>query len=206
MKQAHPSLVVLDRLIDQKDCLYYIEEIRAQGYAGPVLVVSVVDDPKAALDAGATAFLVKPVPPFSLLNIIRELVQGEASKTILLVDDDEVSRYVIGGALARSGYRILEARSGREALRMVQKEIPDAVILDIAMPEMNGFEVLHEIRVNAVSKALPVIIHSSRALSQQEQKLLFSDKRTIVYSKRTFEEEGGPGGLLRTLQSMGLGV
>ena len=64
MKQIELDLVVLDRLIDEKDCLYFIDELRSQGYGGPILVVSVVDDPQSAINAGASAFLAKPVPPF----------------------------------------------------------------------------------------------------------------------------------------------
>ena len=115
MKQIKPRLVVLDRLIDEKDCLYYIDELRSQGYNGPVLVVSVVDDTESALNAGASAFLAKPVPPFTLLNTVRELIEDIPSKKILLVDDDEVTRYLVGGALAKVGYRIIEAHGGREA-------------------------------------------------------------------------------------------
>lgn len=120
-------LVVLDRLIDEKDCLYFIEELRTLGYHGPVLVVSVVDDKSSAINAGAAAFLAKPVPPFTLLNIIRELVEGTPSKTVLLVDDDEVTRYLVGGVLAKTGYRVLEVHGGRAALDMIRKQHLDAV-------------------------------------------------------------------------------
>ncbi|AEU38254.1 ATP-binding protein [Granulicella mallensis] len=205
MKQMSPSLVVLDRLIDQKDCLYYIEELRSQGYSGPILVVSVVDDAKSAIEAGADAFLAKPVPPFSLLNVVRELIEGAPSKTILLVDDDEVTRYLVGGALAKVGYRILEAHGGREALRLIKDEVPDAVVLDIAMPDMNGFEVLREIRKSLASKAIPVIVHSSRELSNQDRKLLL-DSFTFFYPKQAFSGEGGPRGLLQVLESTGIGL
>ena len=153
MKQIKPRLVVLDRLIDEKDCLYYIDELRSQGYGGPVLVVSVVDDAESALNAGASAFLAKPVPPFTLLNTVRELIEDIPSKKILLVDDDEVTRYLVGGSLAKVGYRILEAHGGREAVKLILSENPDAIILDLAMPDMTGFEVLREIRSVASSQS-----------------------------------------------------
>ncbi len=124
MKRMKPRLVVLDRLIDEKDCLYYIDELKAGGYLGPVLVVSVVDDEQSPIDAGATAFLAKPVPPFTLLNTVRELIEGTRSKTVFLVDDDEVTRYLVGGALTKAGYRILEAHGGRDAMRIIQCEAP----------------------------------------------------------------------------------
>jgi DNA-binding response OmpR family regulator len=203
MQQIKPLLVVLDRLIEEKDCLYYIEELRSQGYAGPVLVVSVVDDPKSAVDAGASAFLAKPVPPFTLLTAIRELIEGTPSKTILLVDDDEVTRYLVGGALVTAGYRILEAHGGREALRIIQREVLHAIILDLAMPDMTGFEVLREIRGQSQSREIPVIIHSSRQLSYQELTLLTTSD-TLIYSKDDFNRQGGPEKLVDLIQSTGI--
>lgn len=203
MKQIKPVLVILDRLIDQKDCLFYIEELRSEGYTGPILVVSVVDDPQSSINAGATAFLPKPVTPFTLLNTVRELIEGGPSKKILLVDDDEVSRYLVGGLLAKTGYRIFEARGGREAVDMIRVEPPDAIILDMAMPDMNGSEVLREVRSSPDSNQVPVIIHSSRDLSKAEQKLL-SEPGTFLYSKQSFSSEGGAQGLLQLLESAGI--
>jgi CheY-like chemotaxis protein len=203
MKQIKPVLVILDRLIDQKDCLFYIEELRSEGYIGPILVVSVVDDPQSAINAGATAFQPKPVTPFTLLNTVRELIEGGPLKKILLVDDDEVSRYLVGGLLAKTGYRILEARGGREAVDMIRVEPPDAIILDMAMPDMNGSEVLREVRNSPASKQIPVIIHSSRDLSKAEQKLL-ADPGTFLFSKQSYSSEGGAQGLLQLLESAGI--
>ena len=205
MKQIKPILVVLDRLIDEKDCLYFIDELRSQGYTGPTLVVSVVDDPESALKAGATAFLAKPVAPFTLLNTVRELVEGGPSKKVLLVDDDEVSRYLVGGLLARAGYRVLEARGGREAVDMVRMEPPDGIILDLSMPDMNGLEVLREVRKNPSSKQTPVILHSSRELLGQEQNVLI-DPETFLYSKQSLNSDGGQRGLLQLLESVGLAL
>ncbi len=204
MKQIKPLLIVLDRLLEQRDALYYIEELRSLRYTGPVLVVSVVNDPKSALDAGASAFLAKPVPPFILLNTVRELIEGVPSKTILVVDDDEVSRYLIGGSLAQKGYKVVEAHGGREATSMLRTFIPDAIILDITMPDMNGFEVLREIRRNPSCKNLPVIIHSSRDLSADESRIL-SDAHAHIYPKQMFKQDNGLQPLLTLLQEAGIG-
>lgn len=203
MKQMTPALIVLDRLLEQKDCLHYIEELSSQGYAGPVLVVSVVDDAKAALDAGASAFLAKPVPPFTLLNTIRELIEGMPSKTVLLVDDDEVTRYLVGGSLAKAGYKIIEAHGGREAIRLIQNDVPDAIVLDIAMPDMTGFEVLREMRGLNLAPSTPVIVHSSRELNEKERAQLATSK-ALIYSKHEFNREGGSQGLVEMLETAGI--
>ena len=203
LKRIKPALVVLDRLIDQQDCLSFIKEMRSTGFAGPVLVVSVVDDSKTPLDAGATAFLPKPIAPFTLVNTIRELVDGKTSKTILLSEDDEVTRYLLGEALAKYGFRILEARNGREAIRMAEAYLPDAMFLDIVMPDVNGFEVLRELRSNPSTKEMPVIVHSSKTLSAKETELLLSDN-AVIYPKEAFDGKESADRLDQILRSVGL--
>ena len=185
VKQETLSLVVLDRVIDEHDALFFIKELRSQGFAGPVLVVSAVDDVDVALAAGATAFLAKPVAPFALMNCVRELVEEHLAKAILLAEDDEVTRYLLGETLTKFGFRVLEARNGREALRVIREKEPDGVFLDLGMPDRSGFEVLNEIRSNPATYTLPIIIHSSRNLSEQEAGLL-QGAGAIIYPKEAF--------------------
>jgi DNA-binding response OmpR family regulator len=203
MKVMRPELIVLDRMIDERDCLFYIGELKSQGYAGPILVLSVVDDQNAALEAGATKFIPKPVAPFTLLSTVQELIKGQPSKTVLLVDDDEVTRYLLGGELAKLGYRVLEAHGGREAISLLERDTPDAVILDIAMPDMNGFEVLSQIRSSASFPLLPVIIHSSREFTNEERTTL-SEADAFLYPKRASGLEEAPSGLVEVLQAAGI--
>ena len=203
MKVMRPELIVLDRLIDERDCLFYIGELKSQGYSGPILVLSVVDDENSALEAGATKFIPKPVAPFTLLSTVQELIKGEPSKTVLLVDDDEVTRYLLGGELAKIGFRVLEARGGREAMSLIELDTPDAVILDISMPDMNGFEVLSQIRNSTSFRSLPVIIHSSREFTNEELTTL-SDGEAFLYPKRASRPEEASIGLVEVLQAAGI--
>ncbi|WP_216841248.1 ATP-binding protein [Acidobacterium sp. S8] len=203
LKRLAPALVVMDRLIDREDCLFFLEELRTTGFNGPVLVVSVVDEPAAALQAGANAFLAKPVVPFTLLSTIQELVEGYKAKTIAVIDDDEVTRYLVGEMLAKLGYRVLEARNGREALRLIENHHIDGMFLDILMPEMDGLEVLRELRANAITASMPVIIHSSKNLSPQESNLI-SDMGAVVYPKRKLAEDGLPESLVEIIEAAGI--
>jgi CheY-like chemotaxis protein len=98
----------------------------------------------------------------------------------------------------------LEAHGGRDALRLIQSNRPDAIVLDISMPDMNGFEVLREIRGITSLKSIPVIIHSSKDFSSQEAEVI-SDSGAFVYSKQAFSAEDGPRGLLELLESAGIG-
>ena len=203
MRTSMPDLVALDRFLDGEDSLFYIEELKRGGYTGPVLVISVVDDEKSALAAHADAFLAKPVPAFQLEQTIRGLLGRPKGKTILLADDDEASRYVLGEALTKLGLTVVEAQNGREALRMVDRHALDGVFLDILMPEFNGFEVLQAIKRNPARSALPVIIHSSKELSHQEMDDIRS-LGALAFSKRDFSSEDGRERLSKILFTAGI--
>lgn len=79
------------------------------------------------------------------------------SKRILAVDDDPVIVEMIQAGLSRYGYQIITASQGREALKKIQEEIPDLVILDIMMPAMDGTEVARTLRENELTRHVPII-------------------------------------------------
>jgi CheY-like chemotaxis protein len=204
VRTSAPDLVALDRFIDGQDALFYIQEMKAQGYKGPVVVISVVDDPQAPLAAGADRFLAKPVVSFKLESTLHELLKGHASNKILLVDDDEVTRYLLGEALTKLGFNIVEAQNGREAIQSLGDHILAGVLLDIIMPDLTGIEVLREIRHNASTEQVPVIVHSSKDLSPQELEEL-SKLGAVVYPKREFSINAGVGRLREVLSTAGIG-
>jgi signal transduction histidine kinase/CheY-like chemotaxis protein len=203
MRTLTPAAVALDRFIDGEDCLYYIRELKDSGYAGPILVISVVDDPHSAFDAGADAFLAKPVAPLTLTGTLRELTQGRASPTLLLVDDDEVTRYLLGDALTKLVFRILEAQNGREAIRLTEKHILHGVFLDIVMPDMSGFEVLRELRGSLSFGEVPIVIHSSKDLTLEEVKFV-TGLGAFIFPKGVFSGQEGLARLSDALTDAGI--
>jgi CheY-like chemotaxis protein len=80
-------------------------------------------------------------------------------KRVLIIDDDSAVRIVVGISLSKlGGYEVLDASSGPEGLEIAQKEHPDAIILDLAMPRMDGFEVLQQLQKNPLTQAIPVVL------------------------------------------------
>lgn len=204
MRTLTPDVVSLDRFIDGHDELGYIQELKEGGFEGPILVISVINDPEAALLAGADAFLVKPVAPFKLTSTLHELLEGRTISTILLADDDEVSRYLLGDALSKLGYNIVEAQNGRDALNVIKSHPLDGIFLDLAMPDLTGFEVLRELNRDPVKTSAPVIIHSSKDLSSREIDDL-AKMGAYIFPKRNFSSESGPERLREILQASGIG-
>ncbi|MDR3134998.1 MAG: response regulator [Deltaproteobacteria bacterium] len=81
---------------------------------------------------------------------------------ILIVDDDELIHKLLGAILQKAGFDCLDALSGQEALEKAQKERPELVILDIMMPEMDGFEVMRALKSNPITSSIPVIFLSGK--------------------------------------------
>ncbi|AXC14469.1 Putative SigmaB asociated two-component system sensor protein [Acidisarcina polymorpha] len=204
LKLNKPSIIALDRFIEGLDCLFFIQELRTRGYTGPIVVISVVDDERAVLAAGANRFLVKPISSFRLANTFRELLGEESPDTVLLADDDEITRYLLGDALGRLGYNVVEARNGREAIRIVGTSKLNGMFLDIVMPDLTGFEVLRELRRMPAAGAIPVIVHTSKELSTRELDDLIGFG-AIFYPKQEFSSDDGTRKLKEVLASAGIG-
>lgn len=204
MRTLSPALVALDRFIDGEDSLYFIEELKANGFIGPIVVISVIDDEQAAIDAGADAFLSKPVAAFKLQSTLHELLGEKELNEILLADDDEATRYLLGEALTRLGYKVVEAQNGREAIQIMENHILNGVFLDIIMPDLTGFEVLREIRRNPMKKGIPIIVHTSKDLSSHEVEEL-TNLGALIYPKRELSSKEASKKLQEVLSAAGIG-
>ena len=95
-------------------------------------------------------------------------------KTILVAEDREVSRELARTLLEHSGYAVLEARNGAEAVAMAQANLPDLVLLDLQMPIKNGFEVLHELRSDKRFNATPIVALTASAMMGDKDKALMA--------------------------------
>ena len=118
---------------------------------------------------GVSAFLSKPVSRQTLLQELRRVTHRSRPSTVLLVDDNEVSRYILRELLDRPWLNLIEAKNGAEALRIVDENMPDAMILDLLMPDVSGWDVLRELRSRPATADLPVFIYTSKTLTVEEE-------------------------------------
>jgi CheY-like chemotaxis protein len=105
------------------------------------------------------------------------MVAPPIGKTVLLVEDDSWLRYIMAELLADDGYQVREAATGTQALALVEQETPDAVVLDLNLPELSGLDVLHELRTRRQLLNLPVIVMSGALDGETRQRLSRSSER-----------------------------
>lgn len=147
----------------------------------PVIVITVVTEGGAAAGFTVHDILAKPVSgPSILASLERAGVRAERVGPVLVVDDDAASIRLMAATLGQLGYRTAPAARGAEALAIAAKEPPFAVILDLVMPEMDGFEFLERFRALPRCKTVPVIVWTMKDLSVADYRRLEASVQGIL--------------------------
>ena len=189
LTNLRPAAIILDLYLAGQNCSDYVRELRSaeQTAEVPIIVISIMDEARKVLSYGADQFLRKPVDQETFCSALYSVAGRQPRKKVLLVDDNEVSRYVLREKLSEWNFQILEARGGREALALVDREPPDLIFLDLLMPDMAGLQVLEELRAGSQTRDIPVIIHSSKTLDSAEEEIIRG--QTIgIFPKRILNE------------------
>jgi signal transduction histidine kinase/CheY-like chemotaxis protein len=165
-----PALIILDLKMEPIDGWTLLEGIRADASlaATPVVICSIIDQSgdQIGLLANVTAYLPKPVRPDELLAL---LCRWEPPAHILVIDDDADARQVVRAMLEKLGHRVSVAASGPTALALIPELHLDLVLLDLMMPDMDGFEVIEHMREMPAAAHLPVVVVTAKELDSEEQ-------------------------------------
>ena len=170
-----PVAMVLDIRLQGEDAWAFISEVRRRDDTRtmPIVVVSSIDDHAKGLTLGASAYAIKPVHPAWLLGTLNRLLDREpGGRRVLVIDDDEISRYLVRNHLAGTTFDVREAAGPVEGLRDARAERPDAIVLDLVMPEMSGFDVLERLKEDPATMDIPVVVLTSKTLSDEDRRRL----------------------------------
>ena len=130
-------------------------------------------------------------------------VDARRSPRVLIIDDDEIYRYLVRTRLGEARFIVQEAAGGAEGLLQARAQRPHAIVLDLVMPEMSGFEVLAQLKEDPVTADIPVVVLTSKILSGDEQRRLAPHAARIV-SKETLSRPDSADHLLEALSAAGL--
>lgn len=203
LQEFRPVAIVLDVLLQGEHSWQLLQELKQSPATKdvPVFVVTVVENEAKAMAMGATAFHAKPIDRGWLLAQLQAVLSPEQSN-VLIVDDDEISRYLVKGVLAGKGYRIVEARSGNEGLKLAKETRPNLIILDLSMPDLNGFEVLAALKQDSGTCGIPVVIYTSQVLDSDERARL--EAAVDIVPKETKSREAAEVRFAEALMRAGL--
>ena len=168
-----PSLITLDIMMPKKDGWQVLRELKQKPETRdiPVIIHSIVDNKPLAMSLGAVDFMTKPTDPKRLLSLVKKYYHI-GDKFILLVDDNLDFALACKDLLKRDGFEVRIASTGVEAMKILNESKPSLILLDLIMPGMDGFQVIHELERNERWKGIPVVVMSGKELSESEQKQL----------------------------------
>jgi CheY-like chemotaxis protein/anti-sigma regulatory factor (Ser/Thr protein kinase) len=180
-RRAHPAAITLDVMMPVIDGWTVLAALKGDPALAdiPVILVTIVDDRQRGYALGATDYLVKPVDRRRLVESLRGLCDVAVGR-ILLVEDDEATRTTIRQMLEREGWKVAEAENGRVALERLAGGLPDAIVLDLLMPEMDGFEFVAELRGRPEWQKLPVLVVTAMELSEEDHRRLNGEVERVI--------------------------
>ena len=185
LAQKHkPIAITLDIVMPDLDGWEILQQLKTNPETTniPVIIISISDEKQTGIALGAVGYITKPVNRQLLLREIRKWTSTPSS--IMIVDDNPTDREQIADLLRLEQIDVLQAENGVQCLEMLQYHRPDLLVLDLMMPEMDGFQVLNEIRARPEIGDLPIVVVTAKDLTEQDKKLL-SGKVSLVLTKST---------------------
>ena len=206
LETVRPAAIILDIVLRGEDGWELLPELKANPDTRdiPVLVVTNVEDRQKAMSLGADAFSQKPVARRWLLDHLHKFSGRSAPRKVLVIDDEEVSRYLLRQLFASAPDQVIEASNAAEGLRFARDEQPQLILLDLLMPDANGFEVLDRLRADPKTADIPVVVSTSRPLNDDERAQL--ERHAAGYLPKNRLTDGTAALELRRIcGAMGLG-
>ncbi len=190
LEQIQPAAIILDLVLRSEDTWAFMAHLQNDPATRhiPILVVSSIEDPGKAYHLGAADYLVKPVDQAALLSRLRAVTERSRPARVLIIDDQERDRYWIRQQLRTSPLIVSEAVNGADGIRQAREERPTGIILDLNMPGMTGFEVLHALKQEPSTCNIPVIICTSRILTDAE-KMELTAKSAAIFNKEHLDRD-----------------
>jgi CheY-like chemotaxis protein len=195
-----PSAITLDIVLPDRDGWQVLYDLKSDSQTRdiPVIMLSIVDNKAMGLRLGAADYLVKPLDNAALLGTLARVAPvGDRPVKLLVVDDDPHVQEMVQQLLEERPYTLQAAVDGIEALEKVDKEKPDAILLDLMMPRLDGFGVLARLREDPATSEIPVIILTAKSLTAAETAVLQANAQQVIQKQGLAEEA-----LLRELQQV----
>ncbi|MHA1152451.1 MAG: response regulator [Alphaproteobacteria bacterium] len=198
-REIQPDAITLDVLMPGMDGWAVLAALKDDEALAdiPVIMVSMLDDRNLGYSLGAADYLTKPVEHARLLSVLRKHCPAKGPGQVLIVDDDATTREMIRRMLNKAGWRTAEAENGLVGFERLAEEAPAAILLDLMMPVMDGFEFLARLRKKKAWQGIPVIVVTAKTLTAADHKRLKGSVELLV-------EKGGDevGTILSSLQKM----
>ncbi|HJV58098.1 MAG TPA: response regulator, partial [Methylomirabilota bacterium] len=178
-RELRPDAITLDVMMPGMDGWAVLSALKADAAVAdiPVIMLTIVDDKNLGYALGAADYLTKPIDRERLVTVLE---RHRRDLPVLVVDDDAGLRQLLRRMLEPEGYAVVEAENGRVALERLHDVSPSVILLDLMMPEMDGFEFVAEFRRHQAWRAIPIVVVTAKDLSQEDRERLNGHVQKIL--------------------------
>ena len=184
-RKYRPDVITLDVQMPGMDGWEVLKTLKADPELReiPVIMMTNIDEKSTGYALGAAEYMTKPVDRERLVAALKKFRDNASTRPVLVVEDDSAVREVVRRALSQDGLKVLEATNGREALERVAQTVPSLILLDLMMPEMDGFAFIEELRSNDEWSRIPVVVLTAKDVTREEHARL--QRSTMVLLKKS---------------------
>jgi len=181
-RQLRPVAITLDVMMPDMDGWSVLSALKADAALRdiPVIMVTMLDDPERGFTLGAADYATKPVDRQRLSQILKKYTCANPPCPVLMVEDDPATRSITRNILEKEGWKVSEAENGREGLECMEQERPSLILLDLMMPEMDGFEFADRVRQRPEWRFIPIVVMTAKDLTAKERRRLSGSVETIL--------------------------
>ena len=189
-KRLKPAVITLDVMMPSMDGWAVLTALKADPATAeiPVVMLTIEDDKNMGFALGAADYFTKPIDWPRLGAVLLKYRKPADQQTVLIVEDDERTREMLRRTLQKEGWEIREAPNGRLGLEKLGQGVPGLILLDLMMPEMDGFTFMRELRKRPDCARVPVIVITAKDLDNEDRRRLSGDVAGI-FGKHAISRE-----------------
>jgi CheY-like chemotaxis protein len=178
-RAIHPDAITLDVLMPGMDGWSVLSALKSDPELAdtPVILLTITDNKSMGYALGASEYLTKPIDRERLLTVLRKY---QRNPPVLIVEDDAQSRSMLRRLLEKEGWPVVEAENGAVALARAAEGRPGVVLLDLMMPEMDGFEFVEQFRKRADWRGIPIVVITAKDITEEDRRRLNGRVEKIV--------------------------
>ena len=169
-RELRPSAITLDVMMPGMDGWAVLTALKADADLAdiPVIMLTIVEDKNLAYALGASDYLTKPVDRDRLVAVLQKYRGEDPSRLVLVVEDDAAAREILQHTLEKEGWTVTAAENGRVALQRVAEQRPALILLDLMMPEMDGFQFAEALREREDWRSIPIVVVTAKDLTAED--------------------------------------
>ena len=185
-KEYHPIAITLDVIMPDIDGWTVLAALRGDPELAdiPTIMATIVDEQRHGMTLGAVGYLTKPIDRDKLVDLVAKYRAPSGPTRILVVEDDATQRELIRSWLEPQNWSVIEADNGRVAIDRLSERVADVILLDLMMPEMDGFQLVAEMQKHPAWSKIPVIVVTARDLTVEDHARLNSLIEMILRKER----------------------